>query len=47
MMYIVYFVGIYLWLFYGILTKTTPLIIGNSITIMIAGSVLALKLRYG
>ena len=39
--------GVALWLAYGILIESTPLIIANAITLMIATTILALKLRHG
>ncbi len=38
--------GIILWITYGILRDDLPLIIGNGITLVLAGTILVLKLRY-
>jgi MtN3 and saliva related transmembrane protein len=46
-MYSIFTAGILAWLAYGILLGSTPIIIANSITIVLAGSVLAMKLKYG
>jgi len=46
-MYSIFTVGILVWLIYGILLGSTPIIIANSITILLAGSVLAMKIKYG
>ena len=46
-MYSIFTAGIAAWLVYGILLGSLPIIIANSITIVLAGSVLAMKLRYG
>ncbi len=46
-MYSIFTVGIAVWLVYGILLGSMPIIIANSITIVLAGSVLAMKLKYG
>jgi len=46
-MYLVLAVGIILWLAYELILGDVPLIIANGITLVLAGSVLGLKLRYG
>lgn len=46
-MYSVFTLGIVVWLIYGILLGSWPIIIANSITVLLAGSVLAMKLKYG
>jgi MtN3 and saliva related transmembrane protein len=46
-MYSIFTTGILAWLGYGILLGSTPIIIANSITVVLAGSVLAMKLKYG
>lgn len=46
-MYSIFTVGIGVWLIYGILLGSTPIIIANCITLVLAGSVLAMKLKYG
>ena len=46
-MYVIFTAGIALWLVYGILLGSMPIIIANCITIVLAGSVLVMKLRYG
>lgn len=46
-MYSVFTLGIVVWLIYGILLGSWPIIIANSITIVLAGLVLAMKLNYG
>jgi MtN3 and saliva related transmembrane protein len=40
-------VGIILWLVYGVLLGDLPLIAANAVTLMLAGTVLLLKLRHG
>jgi MtN3 and saliva related transmembrane protein len=35
------------WLVYGILMMAWPIIIANSITVLLAGAVLVMKLRFG
>jgi MtN3 and saliva related transmembrane protein len=46
-MYLVLVFGTVLWLAYGVLLEDVPLIVGNGITLVLAGSVLFFKLRYG
>lgn len=38
--------GIVLWLVYGILIADLPLIVANTVTLALAGTILYLKLRY-
>jgi MtN3 and saliva related transmembrane protein len=47
LMYTLFTVGVALWLVYGILLGVWPIIIANSITLLLAGTVLVLKLRFG
>ncbi|MBB44247.1 MAG: hypothetical protein CMM44_10865 [Rhodospirillaceae bacterium] len=46
-MWLVLFVGISLWLVYGILKMDFPLLLANSVTLFLAGIVLFLKIRNG
>ncbi len=46
-MYSIFTLGIVVWLIYGLMLGSWPIIIANSITIVLAGSVLAMKLKYG
>lgn len=39
--------GVLLWLVYGILERDLPLILANSITLVLASGVLALSVRFG
>nr|AOR51129.1 hypothetical protein [uncultured bacterium pAW1] len=45
-MYIIINTGILLWLIYGILTNSLPVILANAVTILISGGILYLKIRY-
>ena len=45
-MYVIMTVGIVLWLFYGILKNDLPIIIANTITLLFAGIILILKIKY-
>lgn len=46
-MYIVFTCGVALWLTYGYLIMSLPLILANSITLVFAIYILLMKLRYG
>ncbi len=46
-MYSVFTVGVALWLVYGALLQSWPLIIANSITLGLAATILGMKLRFG
>lgn len=46
-MYIMLTTGVTLWLIYGILINDFPLIIANIATVILVGSVLGLKIKYG
>jgi MtN3 and saliva related transmembrane protein len=39
--------GVALWLAYGLMLGNWPLIGANGVTLLLAGTILALKLRYG
>jgi MtN3 and saliva related transmembrane protein len=46
-MYIIFTTGVAFWLAYGIAIDSMPMIFANTVTLALAGTVLALKLRYG
>jgi MtN3 and saliva related transmembrane protein len=46
-MYALFTLGVALWLTYGILLAAWPIIIANSVTLLIAGAVLVMKLKFG
>lgn len=46
-MFLVLVVGIALWLVYGVLIGDVPLIAANLVTLVLAGTILAFKLRHG
>lgn len=46
-MYIAFTSGVALWLSYGILLGSWPIIIANGITVCLAGAVLIMKIRFG
>lgn len=39
--------GVLLWLIYGLLIHAAPIIAANAVTLLLAGAILALKIRYG
>jgi MtN3 and saliva related transmembrane protein len=39
--------GVFLWLVYGIAIDSLPVILANAVTLLLAGLILALKIRYG
>lgn len=45
-MYILFVIGVFLWLCYGILTKSLPIILANSVTFFLCLSILIMKLIY-
>jgi len=46
-MYIFFTIGVALWLVYGIALGSWPMILANMVTLILAATILALKLRYG
>lgn len=46
-MYGVFTVGVCFWLAYGITLGSWPMILSNVVTLALAATILALKLRYG
>lgn len=46
-MYSLFTLGIFTWLVYGALIESWPVILANFITLILAGTVLAMKLRFG
>ena len=46
-MYSVFAIGVALWLAYGLLLQAWPIVLANGITLALALSILAMKLRYG
>jgi MtN3 and saliva related transmembrane protein len=46
-MYSMFTVGVVLWLVYGISLGSWPMIFANVVTLALASTILALKLRYG
>jgi MtN3 and saliva related transmembrane protein len=46
-MYVIFTTGVAFWLAYGIAIASLPMIFANTVTLGLAGTVLALKIRYG
>ena len=46
-MYSVFTVGVALWLVYGVLLFSWPLMIANGITLVLAAAILGMNLRFG
>ena len=46
-MYLIFTTGVAVWLAYGIVLGETPMILANSVSLVLAFAVLAMKLRYG
>lgn len=46
-MYSIFTTGIAVWLAYGIFLKETPMMLANSVSLVLACAVLFMKLRYG
>lgn len=45
-MFSLFFTGVALWLVYGVLQSDLPIILANSLTLLLAGSLLFFKLTY-
>jgi len=46
-MYLIFTAGVALWLAYGLMLGAAPIIVCNGLTLLLAGTVLAMKLRFG
>jgi len=46
-MFAMMFVGIVMWFIYGLLLQDWPLMLANGVTMMLAGSIIVAKLRFG
>ncbi len=46
-MYVIFTIGVALWLVYGIVLNSWPMIAANTVTFGLAATILALKVRYG
>ena len=46
-MYLIFTTGVALWFVYGLLLGALPIILCNGLTLLLAGTVLAMKLKFG
>ncbi len=46
-MYTTFTLGVVMWLVYGILIDSWPIILANCVTLLLAGMVLAMKVKFG
>ena len=46
-MYAIFTSGVALWAVYGMMIASWPIIIANCITLLLAGAVLVMKIRFG
>ena len=44
--FLLFSIGVFLWLLYGIYARSRPVIASNSVTILLSVSILVLKLKY-
>jgi MtN3 and saliva related transmembrane protein len=45
--FVTFALGVALWLAYGIVKQEPPIIVWNAVTLLLAGAILAMKLRFG
>jgi MtN3 and saliva related transmembrane protein len=46
-MYLIFTSGVALWFLYGLLLGAVPIIASNGVTLLLAGTVLTMKLKFG
>jgi MtN3 and saliva related transmembrane protein len=46
-MFLIFTTGVLLWVIYGLMIRSLPIIAANTVTLVLAGAILVLKLRYG
>ena len=46
-MYVLFCAGVGLWLLYGLMISSWPIIISNLVTLVLSGTVLVLKIKHG
>ncbi len=46
-MYLIFTSGVALWFVYGLALGAVPIIVCNGLTLLLAGTVLAMKLKFG
>ena len=47
LMYVAFTIGIGFWFCYGVVLQSWPMIAANAVTLVLAATILALKLRHG
>jgi len=45
--YLVFSLGVFLWLLYGVFIHAVPIILANAVALVISLTILALKMRFG
>ena len=46
-MYVVFTTGVAFWLAYGVVLESLPIVLANAATLLLAATIMALKIRYG
>lgn len=46
-MFLAFCTGVLLWLIYGIMIRSLPVILANGVTLILSGAILVMKLRWG
>ena len=46
-MYVIFTSGVALWFLYGLSLGALPIVVSNGITLLLAGTVLAMKVKFG
>lgn len=46
-MYLIFLVGLSLWTYYGVLTRSVPIIVANSVTLLCCIYIVVMKVRCG
>ena len=46
-MYVIFTLGVAFWLLYGIAVRSGPMMLANTITLGLAATILAMKMRFG
>ena len=45
--FVAFTIGVSLWLAYGILNQEMPIVVWNAVTLILAGAILVMKIRFG
>lgn len=46
-MFLIFTTGVLLWVIYGLMIQSLPIIAANMVTLVLAGAILVLKFKYG